>query len=343
MSLNQKQVYEEKKDKHRELYEDIKKAKSSQINAYALFCKDKMMKAREKNERMTLIDCAEAWKNIKPAIKEKYEAYAQEVKEEREKNRDLYELAFNVKPKRPLGPFNFYLMELAKEGKFTGMKESAKVWHNLSIDEKEKYQKVAKKAQLAYMVKKAEYNSTVRKSYSKPKSALNFFIADQKEYPNDLPQGGFFQWCYKKWMKADDTIKRKYQKMADEAAKEHSQTREELDSKVFNIPKKPISAYNRYLKDRIPELQEKQPNKAVSELFGIIGEEWRNIKVSQKEKYEKLYSDELSEYKDQLKEYRSGGYYTPGKGDLTGKKSAKKSVSKSKSKETVSTKKAKAK
>jgi hypothetical protein len=343
MSLNQKEPYEERKEKHKELYEDIKKAKTSQINAYALFCKDKMMKAREKNEKMTLIQCAEAWKNVKPALKEKYEAYAQEVREEREKNRDLYELAFNVKPKRPLGPYNFYLMELAKEGKFTGMKDAGKTWHAMPAEEKEKYLKVAKKAQLAYAVKKAEYTSSVRRSYSKPKSAFNFFVADQKEYPADLPQGGFFQWCYKKWTKADDTLKRKYQKMADESAKEHSHNREELDSKVFNIPKKPMSGYNRYVKERIPELKEKHPNKEVSELFTTVGEEWRNMKVSTKDKYEKLYLDELSEYKDQLKEYRDSGYYTPGKADLGRKSAAKRSVSKSKSKETVSTKKTKAK
>jgi hypothetical protein len=341
MSMNQKQVYEEKKDKHRDLYEDIKKAKTSQISAYALFCRDKMMKAREQNQRMTLKECAEAWKNTKQSIKEKYEAYANEVKEEREKNRDLYELAFGVKPKKPLGPYNFYLMELAKEGKFTGMKDSAKLWHNLSAEEKEKYQKVAKKAQLAYMVKKAEYNSSVRKSYSKAKSAFNFFVADQKNYPDDLPQGGFFEWCYNKWKKADDDVKRKYQKMADSAAKDHSSNREELDSKIFDMPKKPMSAYNRFIKDKVPELKEKHPDKEASQLFSLAAEDWKTIKETAKRKYEAAYTEDLKAYKDQVREYEKSGYYTPGK--TVGKKSATKSVSRSKSKDKASTKKGKAK
>jgi hypothetical protein len=342
MSLNAKAVYEEKKEGHREMFEDIKQAGTSRISAYTLFCKDKMMKAREQNQRMTIVQCAEAWNNTKQSIKDKYEQYAQEEKEEREKNRNLYELAFNVKPKRPLGPYNFYLMELAKEGKFTGMKDAAKTWHNLPAEEKEKYLKVAKKAQLAYAVKKQEYNSSVRKSYSRAKSAFNFFVQDQKVYPKELPQGGFFQWCYNKWKKEDDSVKRKYQKMADEAAKEHNLNATQLDTKVFDMPKKPMTGYNRYVKVRIPELKDKHPNKEVSELFTIIGQEWRGLKDSEKEKYDKQYIGELTEYKDKINEFKKTGYYTPSKSDL-GRKSVNRSVSKSKNKDVTSTKKGKAK
>jgi hypothetical protein len=123
---------------------------TSRISGYTLFCKEKY----KQNQSMTLVECAEAWDNTEQSVKDKYEQYAQEMQEEKEKNRDLYELAFNVKPKRPLGPYNFYLMELNKEGKFSGFKDAATSWHNLPPEEKEKYLKVAKKAQLAYAVKK---------------------------------------------------------------------------------------------------------------------------------------------------------------------------------------------
>jgi hypothetical protein len=339
MTTNQKEAYEEKKEKHKELYEDIKNAKTAQLSGYTLFCKDRMMKARENNEKMRLQDCAEAWGKVKEATKEKYERYAQEVKEERQKNRDLYEVAYGVKPKRPLGPYNFYLMELAKENKFSGFKDAGKSWRNMSAEDKEKYLKVAKKAQLAYQIKKAEYTSTVRKSYSKAKSAFNFFVADQKNYPDDLPQGGFFNWCYDKWRKASDEIKKKYQKMADSAAKAHVRDRDELDTKVFDQPKKPLSGYNRYVKERLPLLKEQNPNKEHSEFFGMIGEEWKNLKIKNKEKYDAMYKEELQGYKDQLNEFRKNGFYTPSKMETKGKKS----VSRSMSKDKASTKKSKAK
>jgi hypothetical protein len=339
MTMNQKEVYEEKKEKHKELYEDIKSAKTAQISGYTLFCKDKMMKARENNEKITLMDCAEAWSKVKDPIREKYEKYAQEVREERQKNRDLYELAYGVKPKRPLGPYNFFLMELAKDNKYSGFKDAAKMWRNLPAEEKEKFLKVSKKAQLAYQIKKAEYTSTVRKSYSKAKSAFNFFVADQKNYPDDLPQGGFFNWCYDKWRKASDEVKKKYQKMADQAAKEHSKDREELDSKIFDQPKKPLSGYNRYIKERVPQLKEVHPNKQNSEFFGMIADEWKNMKLKTKEKYDNLYKEELQAYKDKVNEFRKNGFYTPSKMDIKGKRSTSRSMSKDK----ASTKKPKVK
>jgi hypothetical protein len=346
MTTNQKEVYEEKKEKHRELYEDIKKAPTANVSGYTLFCRDKMVKARENNEKMTLPMCAEAWNKAKDTIKEKYDNYAEEIREERRKNRDLYEMAYGVKPKRPLGPYNFYLMELSKEGKFTGFKDAAKSWRNTSDEDKEKYLRVAKKAQLAYQMKKQEYNSSVRKSYTRTKSAFNFFVADQKDknYPDDLGQGGFFNWCYDKWMKTSDEIKKKYEKMAEQSAKASNREREELDNKVFEQPKKPINGYARFVKERVPQLKEKNPDTNNSEFFGMVAEEWRNMKIKNKEKYDKAYKEELTGYKDRLREFNKNGYYTPSKEELARKSAKKMSMSnRSKSKDKVSTKKSKTK
>jgi hypothetical protein len=51
------------------------------------------------------------------------------------------------------------------------------------------------------------------------KSAFNFFVADQKDnYPKIEQQGGFLSQCWEKWKNSDETVKSKYQKMADDDA-----------------------------------------------------------------------------------------------------------------------------
>jgi hypothetical protein len=288
-----------------------------------------MMKARDNGTTMILKECAEAWNKLPKSTHDKYEEYAEEVKEERTKNRDLYEIAFNIKPKRPLSAYNFFLMDIAKQDKFSGLKEGHEMWEKLSDEEKEKYLKIAKKAQLAYLVKKAEYNNHMRKQMSKPKSAFNLFVSDMKgKIPesDQLGEGGVFAYCYNKWKKLDEAAKKKYEKLAMESAEEH---RDNLESKVFELPKKPINGYNKYLQDRLPVLKDKHPEKATNELFAVIGQEWRNSKQSVKDKYTSNYESELVEYKEKMKEYNRQGFYTPNKSDISTSKSASKSVSKS--------------
>jgi hypothetical protein len=331
MSTNEKLVYEEKRDKHREFYEELKKSEYGTTSAYTLYCKDSMMKARDKGETMTLKECAANWKNVKQSIKEKYEVYAEEVKEERAKNRDLYEIAFGVKPKRPRGPYNFFLMDLAKEGKFSGFKEAGKVWSNTSDEDREKYLKAAKKAQLAYTLKKAEYKSSIRKIYSKPKSAFNLFVADMKGKSDDMAQDDtFFNYCYNKWKKCDEGLKKKFQKKADELSASHAERKEELDSRIFDMPKRPRSGYTLYLAERLPILKEKNPSKVVTEFFKIIGTEWKGMKKATKEKYNLVYEKEAEAYKEKVKEFKEFGFYTPDKSDTGRKSVSRRSTSKSK-------------
>jgi hypothetical protein len=282
------------------------------------------LKAREKGYTATVKECAAGWKNVKQSVKEEYESYAEEIKEERSRNRDLYEIAFGVKPKRPRGPYNFFLMDLAKEGKFTGFKEASKIWNNKSDKDKEKYLKAAKKAQLAYMIKKAEFKSTARKAYSKPKSAFNLFIADMSGKTDDKTEDdSFFNYCYNKWKIAEESVKRKYKKKAEELAQQHDERKEELKSRVFDMPKRPQTGYNRYTAERLPILKEKSPAKAITEFFKIIGSEWKGMKKIAKEKYNKLHENDLEAYKEKIKKFKLNGYYTPAIPD-TGKKSVSK-------------------
>jgi phage anti-repressor protein len=69
----------------------------------------------------------------------------------------------------------------------------------------------------------------------------------------------------------------------------------------MDMPKRPMSGYNRFVKARISDLNEKHPDKEVTELFPIMAEEWRMLENSEKEKYEEQYRIEMEKYKDKLK------------------------------------------
>jgi hypothetical protein len=71
-----------------------------------------------------------------------------------------------------------------------------------------------------------------------------------------------------------------------------------------DMPIKPMSGYNRFIKDRISDINEKYPEKEVTELFPILAEEWRLLKNSEKEKYEAQCRIEMEKYKDKIKEYQ---------------------------------------
>jgi hypothetical protein len=261
-----------------------------ELNAYAIFYKELIAKAREEDKRITRADCANAWKNSDESTKIKYYILAEEKKKDR----------CEARP----GPYNYFLMDLDKRNIFTGLADAAESWKNLSEDEKSKYITQAEQDQQAFNTKRQELNNIISTGYGKAKSAFNFFVANQKDITDNLLQSGFVDWCYNKWRKSDESVIAKYNKIADDAAKEQNRNIYENDTKVINISKKPMSGYNRFVKARISDLNEKHPDKEVSELFPILAEEWRLLENSEKEKYEEQFRIEMEKYKNKAREYQ---------------------------------------
>jgi hypothetical protein len=335
MTSEEKREYNEKKKDHEQFYENLKKS-TSIINSYSLFVKDTLANAREKGESMTFTDVSNLWKKTKQSVKDKYVQYADELNKERANQRDLYEISFGVKPRRPLGAYKFFLMEAAKEGKLgkNPIREGPKVWKKLSEEEKEKYQRIAQKEKIVYMVKKMEYESAVKKSTpsTRPQSAFNIFTADMKdkEHP-DLGKGGFFEYCYKKWNKLDEAAKKKFYDKAEATKVKAEKVKEEISGRVYNMPKRPGNSYSIFIQHSIPELKEKNPKKEVTELFKMAAGNWSNLTDKQKEKYEKLYEKSSEIYNTQVKDFQENGFYTSGETKKKSSRSYSRSTSEAKS------------
>lgn len=108
MTADEKREYNEKKKEHDAWFEELRKNRGS-VSAYNLFLRDQMAKQKEKGETANFSEIAQIWKKSNQKTKEKYSEYAVEWKEKQEEHRDLYELAFGLKPRRPKGAFNFFL------------------------------------------------------------------------------------------------------------------------------------------------------------------------------------------------------------------------------------------
>jgi hypothetical protein len=139
LSNTEKGKWEEKKEANKELYERLRETKPGNVNGYALWVKDQIRTAKEKGNKITLTECAKQWPQVKEATREKYNEYARELRDEKEKQRDLYEITFGIKPRRP--------------------------WKKISNEDREKYERVSKRDRLIYMVKKLEFNNYIFKKH----------------------------------------------------------------------------------------------------------------------------------------------------------------------------------
>ena len=292
-------------------------------------------------------ECAEKWNKAKDSVKEKYANYAEEERAERLKQRDLYEIAFNMKPKRPQGAYKFFLIEAAKDGKLgtNALADGRKLWAKLTTDAKDRYLRMAQKERLGYVVKKMEYDLSQKKNNTSYKalSPLNLFMADMKGQfvvDSNKQGGGFFDQCYKKWKKMDESAKKKYYKASEEQKALAEKSKEEMKARMYQMPKRAPNTYNIYVTDVVPDLRQRNPNAEQNEIFKIAAEKWQGMTEKEKSKYVKLGEKAKEHYEAQAAEFKEKGYYNKETTPKT-QKTEKNKKSESKSQSVVKSKRAK--
>ena len=149
MSEEEKKVYIDKKKENDNWF--LKAEKIRKITPIALFIQKKIQEAKEKHkEPPALKEIAPAWKKLSKNEKKSFEKYAQELNEEKEKLRDIYDIVHGVKPKKPAGAFRIFLQEKAKNNEIKTLKEGQEMWKKLSEDQKEEYLTKSHRCLLAY-------------------------------------------------------------------------------------------------------------------------------------------------------------------------------------------------
>ena len=94
--------------------------------------------------------------------------------------------------------------------------------------------------------------------------------------------------------------------------------KEKKDKKDKDAPKRAISAFFYYQKERRESLKKEQPNLDNKALISKMSEEWNKMKEPEKTKYNNLAAKDKERYEKEKKLYESK------KGKKSGTKSAKK-------------------
>ena len=351
MTVEQKKVYKDKQKQNDNWFEKAKSIRK--ITPVALFIQKKFQEAKDaKKDPPQLKDIAPAWKSLSKKEKKTYEKYAQELNEEKEQLQDLYEITHGVKPKRPNGAFRIFLQEKAKNNEIKNLTQGRDLWKQLPEDQKEEYLKKSHRCQLAYKYKKMLYYKQIKKILpKKPGGAYAQFIKEKKG--QKPPEGQtFLKYWSSVYEKLTPEQKVKYEEKAKQAKEIYDKKLEQFTNKVFDMPKKPKSAFTFYLIERYPSLKKEKPDALQTELFKLAAEEWQGGKEINKDEYIKNSETDKRRFKRQFQEFKKKGYYSNNPNDIeddveedrkksskkrssskmSSKKSKKKSKSKSKSK-----------
>lgn len=326
MDENEKKSYYGKKKENDNWF--LKAEKIRKVTPIALFIQKKIEEAKEKHkEPPSLKEIAPAWKKLSKNEKKSYEKYAQELNEEKEKLQDIYEIVHGVKPRRPAGAFRIFLQEKAKKNEIKSLAEGHEMWKKLSDDEKEEYLTKSHRCQLAYKYKKMIYNKKMKKIFpKKPMGALHQFLKEKKgqKPANNENWLSYWRTVFNNLSKEQ---RKKYEEKAEKAKEKYEQKMSQLEDKVFDIPKKPLSGFALYVSDRMPDLRKEKPKIAANELVKQIAEEWQTGKGVDQASYIKKADKDKKRFKKQLAEFHKLGYYTKTKtedDEEEEKKSAKK-------------------
>ena len=308
MSIEDKSEYLDKKKDNDDWFERAKKIRK--VTPLTMFVQKAVKAAREqKKDVPKLADLAATWKSLKSSDKEKYIRYAEEINEDRERLQDIYELVNGIKPKRPAGAFRVFLQEKAKEKVLHSLQQGKEMWNKLSEDEKETYLKKAHTCRLAYKYKKMIYNKKIKKILpKKPATAYGFFLKDKKGIK--MPKG---EKAVVYWRKEFDELpkdkKRKYEDKAIRDRERYERRMAEFKNAVFDYPKRPLTAFSIFVKDRIPDLRKEKKDIPVPKLLKMAAKEWQSEDGVSQAKYEKKAEKDKKRFKKQLKDFETLGYY----------------------------------
>ena len=314
MSEVEKKKYLDKKKENDNWFS--KAEKINKITPIALFIQKKIEESKEKHkEPPSLKDIAPAWKKLSKNDKKPYEKYAQILNEEKEKLQDIYEIVHGIRPKKPAGAFRIFLQEKAKNNEIHSFKDSHEMWNNLSEEEKEEYLIKSHRCILAYRYKKMIYNKKIKKILPKrPKGSLQQYLKEKK---GQKPANGESWIVY--WRTVYENLpkekKEKYKEKAQKAKEIYDKKMSKFQNKVFDMPKKPISGFSLYVRDRMPDLKKEKPHETTNELIKQIAKEWQEEKDVDQKLYNKYFEKDKKRFKKQLKEFQKFGYYTKSEDD----------------------------
>jgi hypothetical protein len=318
MSNEDKAEWKKKKKENDTWWDRCKKTRN--VNAYSVFIQKKFEELKKDDDDATLTfkEVSKYWNKLSDKEKLKYKRFADDINEERRKAKDIYEITHGIQPARPAGAYRLFLSQVAKEGKLKGKKnplvEGKRLWENLDNEEKDYYLKLSHRVHLCYIYKKMKFKEFQRKlTPIRPLTARSLFFKKLKG--TDLPEGSknFMEYANEKWKQLSEKEKKKYFEQAEEEKKKFEKKKNRNPDKIFNYPQKALSAFNFYIKEKVSEFKEENPDVPVNQVLKEMSQKWNELKQKQKEKYNKKAEKDKKRFLEQQEEFKKNGYYTQAK------------------------------
>ena len=296
--------FEDEFEKNKALMKELHEFNPGRLSAYNLYVRDQCH-----NHGMSFKEAGANWKAGKVPQKqiEKYEKYAEEENRKKERLVHLWEISNGVKPKKPLGAFKLFLRDLGHEDKLKGNKNSfktaIKLFEGLSKDRKEEYDREAKKEQLYYTLKLAEYSKHVTSRVGKAPTAFNLYVQDKApQYEkDDLDAGEMFTMVAKAWKNESANVRSKYEKQAEAAIKELAEYREKI--KGGERPARNLTAYTHFVREKFADYKKKNSSKQANEIFEIMAKDWKKMDSKSREHYESVAQKDKIRYEEEIREF----------------------------------------
>ena len=150
------------------------------------------------------------------------------------------------------------------------------------------------------------YNEKIKKMLpKKPANAFCQFLKEKKgqKLPNGTNQISYWREIYEKLTKGE---KKKYEEKAEKEAAKYRKKMELFEGIIFDIPKKPLSAFSLYLKDNIAYLRQKYQGMEKKEIFKKASDDWQNEDPSTQKKYVRIAESDRKIFQE---EFEKLGYY----------------------------------
>lgn len=165
-----------------------------------------------------------------------------------------------------------------------------------------------------------------KKDQNKPKRNLTAYMfysqnrrGSIKSSEPDITFGGITKKIAAEWKKLNDSDKSKFQKMSDKDKQrylkemesyvppvdmEGGKKKKKKKKKDPNAPKKGLSAFMFFSKERRSVVKAKNPNIAFGDVAKKIGAEWKQLKDSKKAKFIKLAKKDKERYVKDMANYK---------------------------------------
>lgn len=315
MSLSQKQEYVDKMKETKSWFENAKKLKRPTI--LSLFVRKTFDECRLQNKELpNLTEVAKRWKKVKPDEKRRLQEMVDEIMQQRKEQRDIYELVNGIKPKKPAGAYRLFMLDLVEQKKFRDFRDTHEQWGRLSKAEKDEYLKKSHRIHVAYRFKMIMYEKRVRKMMPKrPPNAFGLYLHEKrgKAFNGDSA----IAYWKEQWDRLPEKEREAYERRREEKMERYKKKKLLFESKIFDMPMRPLRAYNFYIRDRVPDLAKEKSDIPVRELLKDVGREWQdgtcNGKKINKKLYEEYAKQDEKRYKREMEEFQKNGYYTDNK------------------------------